>query len=51
MNQKGKNGVFDNYKLRIIEMLGKIKNSEILTKIYTVIKNHLLIIREKKLED
>lgn len=39
------------YKSKIIEMVEKIENPAILIKIYTVVKTHLQILREKEQED
>ena len=41
----------EQYKKKIIEMVGKIENPEILMKIYTVIKTHYRILKEKEQED
>lgn len=39
------------YRQKIIEMVGKINSTTILMKIYTVVKTHLEILREKEQED
>lgn len=39
-----------NYEQMIVEMVEKIKNPVILMKIYTVVKTHLEILREKETE-
>ena len=38
-------------KQKIIEMVEKIENPIILTKIYTVVKTHLEILKEREQED
>lgn len=37
-----------NYEQMIVEMLGEIKNQTVLMKIYTVVKTHLEILKEKE---
>ena len=37
-----------NYKQKIIELIEQIENQEVLMKIYTVVKTHLEILKEKK---
>lgn len=39
------------YKGKIIELVEKIENPEILMKIYTVVKTHYEILKEKEQED
>lgn len=39
------------YKEKIIELLEKIDNPEILMKIYTAVKTHYRILKEKEQED
>lgn len=46
-NLKGK----DCYKEKIAELVEKIENPAILMKIYTVVKTHYEILREKERED
>lgn len=41
----------DYYKQKITELVEKIENPEILMKIYTVIKTHYEILKEKEQED
>lgn len=41
----------DYYKREIIELVEKINNPEILMKIYTVVKTHLEIVKEKEQKD
>lgn len=41
----------DSYRKKIIEMVEKIENPGILKKIYTVVKTHLQILKEKEQED
>ncbi len=41
----------ETYKKKIIEMVEKIENVEILMKIYTVVKTHYRILKEKEQED
>lgn len=38
------------YRERIAEMVGEIENQEILMKIYTVVKTHLKMLKEKERE-
>lgn len=40
----------DFYKEKIIEMVGKIENLAVLIKIYTVVKTHYKILKEKEQE-
>lgn len=37
-----------NYKQKIIELIEQIENQEVLMKIYTVVKTHSEILKEKK---
>ena len=37
-----------NYEQMIVKMLGEIKNQTVLMKIYTVVKTHLEILKEKE---
>lgn len=39
------------YRLKINEIIEKIENTAILMKIYTVVKTHYEILREKEQED
>lgn len=39
------------YKYQIIETVGEIEDQEILLKIYTVVKTHLAILKEKEREN
>lgn len=41
----------EEYREKIIEMVEKIENQAILMKIYTVVKTHYEILREKEQED
>lgn len=41
----------DYYKQKITELVEKIENPAILMKIYTVVKTHYEILREKERED
>jgi len=41
----------DWYREKIIEMVEKINNQDVLMKIYTVVKTHLEILKEKEQED
>lgn len=41
----------DFFKKRIVEMVGKIESTAVLIKIYTVVKTHYEILREKEQED
>ncbi len=41
----------DYYREKIIELVEKIENPAILMKIYTVVKTHYEILREKERED
>lgn len=50
-NTKDKGGVCAGYRRQIVEMLEKIENPTILMKIYTFVKTHLEILREKEQED
>lgn len=49
--EKGKFTEKEYYRQKIIEMVGKINNTTILMKIYTVVKTHLEILSEKEQED
>ncbi len=39
------------YKEKIVEMINKISNEDVLKKIYTVVKTHLEILKEKEQEN
>lgn len=41
----------DYYKKKITEMVEKINNQDTIMKIYTVVKTHLEILKEKEQED
>lgn len=41
----------DYYRKKIIELVEKISNQDILIKIYTVVKTHVEILKEKEQED
>ena len=48
----GDNGLKEKeyYKDKILKMIGEIEDDKILMKIYTVVKTHLKILREKEQE-
>ena len=49
--RKEEYGILVDYKSKIIRMLEEIENPVVLMKIYTVVRTHLKILREKGQED